>query len=99
LLGIARPGGLCLAAMDGLYFDGGSLIAIQNAFMAPRVARFNLSRDLRSIERFELLERRNPLFDGIRTGVIVGAEFYYMANVQDEKKSGFVPSTILKLHL
>jgi len=38
-------------------------------------------------------------FDGIRTGVIVGAEFYYMANVQDEKKSGFVPITILKLHL
>jgi hypothetical protein len=63
------------------------------------VARFTLSRDLHTIERFEILERRNPLFDGIRTGVIVGSEFYYMANVQDDKKSGFVPIAVLKLHL
>ena len=96
---IGRPGDVCLAAIDGLYFYRGALIAIQNAFMTPRVVRFTLSRDLRAIERFEVLERRNPLFDGIRTGVIVGSEFYYMANVQDDKKSGFVPITVLKLHL
>ena len=96
---IARPHDLCLAAIDGLYFYRGALIAIQNAFMTPRVARFVLSRDLRTIERFEILERRNALFDGIRTGVIVGSEFYYLANVQDEKRSGFVPITVLKLHL
>lgn len=96
---IAHPSALCLAAIDGLYFYRGALIAIQNAFMTPRVARFTLSRDLRTIERFEILERRNPLFDGIRTGVIVGSEFYYMANVQDDKKSGFVPIAVLKLHI
>jgi hypothetical protein len=64
-----------------------------------KVARFNLSRYFRSVERFEILERHNPLFDGIRTGVIVGGEFYYMANVSRREKSGFVPITILKLHL
>jgi hypothetical protein len=45
------------------------------------------------------LERRNPLFEGITTGVLVGGEFFYMANIQDDKKTGFDPITILKVHL
>ena len=96
---IARPPGVCLATIDGLYFYRGALIAIQNAFMTPRVARFNLTRDLRRIERFEVLERRNPLFEGVTTGVVVGDELFYMANIQDDKQTGFNPITILKLHL
>jgi hypothetical protein len=72
---------------------------MQNAFMTPRVGRFNLTRDLRRIERFEVLERRNPLFEGITTGVVVGDELFYMANIQDDKQTGFNPITILKLHL
>ncbi len=96
---IARPANLCLVAIDGLYFHRGALIAIQNAFMSPRVVRFILSADLRAIERFEVLERRNPLFDGVTTGVVAGSDFYYMANIQDDKKTGFHPITILKLPL
>jgi hypothetical protein len=96
---IAHPPNLCLATIDGLYFHRGALIAIQNAFMTPRVVRFMLSRDLRAIERFEVLERRNPLFDGVTTGVIAGSNFFYMANIQDSKKTGFDPIAILKLHL
>lgn len=96
---IARPANLCLATIDGLYFHRGALLAIQNAFMTPRVVRLTLTRDLRGIERFEVLERRNPLFEGVTTGVIAGAEFFYMANIQDDKKSGFNPIAILKLHL
>jgi sugar lactone lactonase YvrE len=96
---IARPTGLCLATIDGLYFYRGALVAIQNAFMTPRVVRFTLTRDLRGIERFDVLERRNPLFEGVTTGVVVRGEFYYMANIQDDKKTGFNPITILKLHL
>ncbi len=96
---IARPTDLCLATIDGLYFHRGALIAIQNGFMTPRVVRFALSRDLRAIERFEVLERRNPLFEGVTTGVVVGHDFFYMANIQDDKKTGFNPITILKLRL
>jgi sugar lactone lactonase YvrE len=96
---IARPASLCLAAIDGLYFHAGALIAIQNGFMTPRIARFSLNRDLRAIERFEILERRNPLFEGVTTGVIAGDEFYYMANIQDDKESGFNPIRVLKLQL
>jgi sugar lactone lactonase YvrE len=96
---ITRPAALCLATVDGLYFHRGALIAIQNAFMSPRVVRFTLSRNLRAIERFEVLERRNPLFEGITTGVLAGGDFFYMANIQDDKKTGFNPITILRLHL
>jgi len=96
---IARPAGLCLAAIDGLYFHGSALIGIQNGPMTPRVARFRLGRGLRSIEGFEILERRNPSFEGVTTGVVAGDEFFYMANIQDDKESGFNPIQVLKLHL
>lgn len=90
---------LCLVSIDGLYFYRGALIAVQNSAMTPRVVRLALSRDLRSVERFEVLERRNPLFDGITTGVLIGDECLYMANIQDEKKHGFQPIAMLKLPL
>jgi hypothetical protein len=96
---LAHPADLCLAMIDGLYFHSGTLIAIQNAYMSPRVIRLHLARDLRAIDRFEILERRNPLFEGVTTGVIAGSDFFYMANIQDEKTTGFTPITILKLKL
>jgi SMP-30/Gluconolactonase/LRE-like region len=96
---LSHPANLCLAYVEGLYFHRGALIAIQNGFMTPRVVRMNLSRDLTSITHFDVLERRNPLFAGITTGVVIGHELFYMANVQDDKKSGFTPITILKVGL
>jgi len=95
---IAHPDKLCLATIDGLYFHRGALLAIQNGFMTPRVVRLILTRDLRAIERFDVLERRNPLFEGVTTGVFTGRDFFYMANIQDDKKSGFNPIRVLKLH-
>lgn len=73
---IARPKELCLAQIDGLYFYRRSLIAIQNGFMTPRVVRLTLTRDLHSVRSFDVLERGNPLFDGITTGVIAGRDFF-----------------------
>jgi hypothetical protein len=32
-------------------------------------------------------------------GRLVGSDFFHMANIQDDKKSGYEPITILKLHL
>ncbi len=96
---MVRPAGLSLALVDGLYFYRGALVAIQNGYMSPRVVRLSLTRDLRAIERVEVLERRNPLFDGVTTGVVAGGDLFYMANIQDEKMDGFGPITILRLHL
>ena len=96
---IARPRELCLSTIDGLYFRRGMLIAIQNAFMSPRVVRCMLTHDLRGIASFEVLERRNRLFEGVTTGVVLGNEFYYMANIQDDRQSEFHPISILKLRV
>jgi sugar lactone lactonase YvrE len=90
---IPHPADLCLATIDGLAFFKGALIAIQNGIMTHRVARYNLTPDLNAIASFEVLERRNPLFDGPTTGTIANGAFYFMANTNDH------PIKILKLNL
>jgi hypothetical protein len=98
---MARPAGVCLALVDGLYIYGSHLVAIQNGSMTPRVARFVLNSDRRSIQRMEVLERRNKLFEGITDGTIAGDEFFFAANIQDEKQPGarYDPVVILKIPL
>jgi hypothetical protein len=96
---LQRPAALCLANVDGLYFFGGDLIAIQNGIMAPRVIRIELAGRGRAVAGFKVLERGNPLFDGVTTGVVVGKSFYYMANIQDDKATGFKPISVLRVGL
>jgi hypothetical protein len=85
---MGHPPDLCLGNIDGLSFFNGSLIAIQNGVMTPRVVRYRLAKDLKSIESFEVLERRNPLFQGITTGAMADGVFYFMANTQLDKVAG-----------
>jgi hypothetical protein len=104
---IAHPSDLCLGTIDGLAYFNGSLIAIQNGIMTPRVIRYRLTPDGRGIEKFDVLERRNPLFDGITTGAIADGAFYFMANTQLDKVQGgrikpgarFNPLKILRIDL
>ena len=98
---IAHPAGVCLGYIDGLYWYRGRLIAIQNGYMSPRVVRFALTADGNGIVSMEVLERRDPLFDGVTTGVIAGREFFYMANNQIDKahNAHLDPITILKIDL
>lgn len=104
---IGHPQDLCLGTIDGLSYFNGSLIAIQNGVMTPRVARYRLTGDLKDIESFEVLERRNPLFDGITTGAIADGVFYFVANTQLDKAAGgrikpgaqLNPLTILRIDI
>jgi sugar lactone lactonase YvrE len=98
---IARPPNACLANIDGLYAYRRSLIAIQNGPMTPRVVRLHLDSSRDRIVRLEVLERRNPIFDGVTTGVLTGRDFYFMANIQDDKPAGakFDPLTVLRIAL
>lgn len=90
---VPHPADLCLATIDGLAFYKNTLIAIQNGVMTHRVVRYYLTPDLNAIDHFEILERRNPLFDGPTTGTIANGAFYYMANTNED------PIRILRLGL
>lgn len=104
---IKHPADVCLGGIDGLYFYKGNLVAVQNGIMTPRVVRMKLTPDLREITGFRILERRNPLFDGITTGAVADDAFYFMANTQLDKVSGgriipgaqFDPVKILRIDL
>jgi DNA-binding beta-propeller fold protein YncE len=85
---LPHPADICLGYIDGLYAIKGSLIAIQNGPMVPRIVRFALSSDGRAITAMKVLERRNPLFDGITTGTLVGDQLYYVSNNQLDKVAG-----------
>jgi sugar lactone lactonase YvrE len=65
-----------LAGIDGLAYDHGTLIGIQNAAGNPRVLRIHLAEQ----NRVELLESKNPLFHLPTTGVVARDGYYFIAN-------------------
>jgi WD40 repeat protein len=74
--------GSTLLGIDGLYFYRHSLIATQNGTNPNRIVRLHLDRGGRTVERLEILEANNPLFDEPTLGVRVRDTFYYVANSQ-----------------
>ena len=77
------PTGETVAAIDGLYSDGATLIGIQNVTNPGRVIRIHLRPDGRGAERIEtLLSHHHPAIDEPTTGVIVGRTFALLATTQ-----------------
>jgi sugar lactone lactonase YvrE len=66
---------IALSGIDGLYVSGDSFLAVQNGTAPPRLIRFSL--DLR---KQEVLEVNWPGLGDPTHGVIVGNEFYFIAN-------------------
>jgi sugar lactone lactonase YvrE len=80
---IELPKGETVAAIDGLYSDGATLIGIQNVTNPGRVIRIHLRPDGRGTERIEtLLSHHHPALDEPTTGVIVGRTFALLATTQ-----------------
>ena len=98
---LPHPGHVSLAFIDGFYATKGSLIAIQNGPMLPRIVQFSLNTSGRKIVAMTVLERRNPSFDGLTTGALAGNQLYYLANPQiDKKNSGHLnPLQILAVRV
>ena len=71
-----------VGSIDGLYFHHNSLIAIQPFEEFRKVARFRLTPALDGVAGIDTLEASNPLFRQPTTGVIVGDDFYFIANAQ-----------------
>jgi sugar lactone lactonase YvrE len=79
---VAAPHDATLGGIDGIYRAGTDLIAVQNGIKPNRVIRLKLCSDWLVVEKQEVLEANNPVFDEPTLGVIVGDEFYFIANSQ-----------------
>jgi hypothetical protein len=79
---LAPLAGATLLGIDGLYYHKGSLIGVQNGVTPQRIVRVSLSKDLKRVERLEVLEANNPVFLEPTLGVLVKDVFYFIANSQ-----------------
>ncbi|MEJ7618302.1 MAG: hypothetical protein WKF30_15355 [Pyrinomonadaceae bacterium] len=74
------PGGVS-PGIDGLYFDRQSLIAIQ-PFEKEKIVRYHLSKTFDAVTEVDVLESDHKLMNQPTTGVVIGRDFYYIANSQ-----------------
>lgn len=77
---LTAPADVSLKGIDGLYVYRGSLIAVHPG--RRMVRRYFLDDALKSVTRAETLEANHPMMNVPTTGVIVGDQFYYVANAQ-----------------
>jgi len=79
---LSHPDTIALAGIDALCSWEDGLVAIQNGVSPNRVVRITLNQDMNAVTRLEVLEANDPRFDEPTLGVLVGDEFYYIANSQ-----------------
>jgi len=70
---------------DGIVWDRGAIIAVQNGVSPARIVRFVLDSSGRRIVSADVLDRNSAIADEPTIGTIAGAEFVYVANSQWEK--------------
>jgi hypothetical protein len=78
------PGSTSLGC-DGLAWDRGAIVAVQNGVAPPRIMRFVLASSGDRIARAQVLDQNWEVADEPTIGTIVGKEFVYVANSQWEK--------------
>lgn len=100
--------GVLAIGIDGLYLVGNRLIGIQNGMEPHRVVALSMASRGDSLIGLEVLERRHPAHAEPTLGVVVGRDFYYIANSQWERFGGagavekpdeLAPPTVLRLRL
>jgi sugar lactone lactonase YvrE len=77
---LSAGGRFALNGIDGLYFDRGRLIAVQNGTSPERVVAFTLDASLTRIESETIIERSTDTLGDPTHGVVIGNDFYYIAN-------------------
>ena len=70
---------------DGIVWDRGAIIAVQNGVSPARIMRFVLDPAGRRIVRADLLDRNSAIADEPTIGTIANGDFVYVANSQWEK--------------
>ena len=79
---LPSPDEVTLVGIDGLSFNRGALVAIQNGMEPNRVAYFPLASSLDRVTGVRVLERGNPAFEIPTTGAVAGDTYYFIANSQ-----------------
>lgn len=79
---LAAAADVSLAGFDGLYWQAGGLVGVQNGFKPVRVVRVELDRALGRAVRVRVLESNHPLYNIPTTGVVARGRFHYIANSQ-----------------
>lgn len=83
---LSKPRQISDAGLDGMYFYKGTLVGIQNPDLHPgRVMRYYLNPAMDAIQRAEVLESYNPVFEVPTTGTLVDDALYFVANTQVDK--------------
>jgi hypothetical protein len=77
---LAMNGQFALNGIDGLYAGRGVLVAVQNGTTPERVVIFRLNDSLSQIASEAIIERASRTLGDPTHGVIVGTNFYYIAN-------------------
>lgn len=79
---LAAAEDVSLAGFDGLYWEAGGLVGVQNGFKPVRVVRVELDRTLGRAVGLRVLESNHPLYNIPTTGVVARGRFHYIANSQ-----------------
>jgi sugar lactone lactonase YvrE len=77
---LEHPKELSLGGIDGMYLSGRTLIAIQNGTAPERLIRMKLNDALTRVVEWETIEANWPELGDPTHGVIVGDQFYFIAN-------------------
>ncbi|HVY45119.1 MAG TPA: hypothetical protein VHB21_04530, partial [Minicystis sp.] len=73
------PPSVPLTGIDGLYFVGDALVAVQNGIEPPRISRLALSPDGAHVTGATILEAGTPGLGEPTHGAIVGGELWFLA--------------------
>lgn len=71
--------------MDALVWSPDGLVGVQNGVTPHRVVRLTLDSRGDRVIRTEVLDRAHPAYDEPTLGVLVGTDFYYIADGQWER--------------
>jgi hypothetical protein len=78
------PGSTSLGC-DGIAWDRGAIVAVQNGVVPARVMRFTLDAAGAAFTRAEVLDQRPDVADEPTIGTVVNGAFVYVANSQWDK--------------
>ena len=106
VLWLSAEARFALNGIDGLYLEGRKVLAIQNGASPERVVAFELDSTLTKITSQTIIERSTETLGDPTHGVIIGSDFYYIANsgwdiidAHGNLKPGAHPTEALIMHV